>query len=121
MSIIKKECRGCVVIRLCGRVTVAEADKMAAVVSETLRHGVYNIVFSFEQAEYVASAIIRHLFHAHKECAKVGRRGHICLACVSGHPYKTLEMIGLLEVTIAFDSEEKAIESFGAAPVPAGH
>jgi anti-sigma B factor antagonist len=111
MEIAQREVRGVVVLDLTGRFVLEDGvPEFVERLTALAREGRKRILLNFEHVTYLDSAGVGAI--AWKYVTALKRDGHIKLLNLHPRSHTVLKTTKLLTVLEAFDSEEKAIDSF---------
>ena len=98
-----------VVFKVEGRLDSTSAPEVEKKVCESIDNGVKYIILNFSALEYISSAGIRVLVHAHKKIQH--QKGKIVLSSLPKPVENVLYITGFLPYFKIFDNDELALEN----------
>ena len=110
MHIVSTQHDDVTVISIQGKLDATTAQEATAYFYKEIEAGHVKLVIDFSAVTYISSAGIRAISAALQEARSAG--GDVRLAGAEGNIQRTLEMVGVTRVMVAFDSTDEAVASY---------
>jgi anti-anti-sigma factor len=113
MSVKVREKEGVIVVDLAGEIRLSDnfTPTLQRQVAEQLADGKSDILLNFAKVDFIDSYGIGDIVASYSAVKE--KKGRLKLACLSPKIWLIFQYSGLTRILEIFDSEEKAIQSFG--------
>jgi len=113
MSVKVREKEGIIVVDLAGEIRLSDnfTPTLQRQVAEQLAEGKSDILLNFAKVDFIDSYGIGDIVASYSAVKE--KKGRLKLACLSPKIWLIFQYSGLTRILEIFDSEEKAIQSFG--------
>jgi anti-sigma B factor antagonist len=111
MEFSSTDLKRCTLVRLSGRIDGSVAPDLGDNLRSLMDAGHYKLVLHMKEVSYTSSAALRELISTWKNCRR-WNRGDMRLAEVNPNIKKVLDLTGLSNQFMLFDSDAEAVGSF---------
>ena len=111
MEFSTTDLKRCTLVRLGGRIDGSVAPDLGSNLRSLMDAGHYKLVLNMKDVSYTSSAALRELIGTWKNCRR-WNRGDMRLAEVNPNIKKVLELTGLNNQFMLFDTDAEAVGSF---------